>query len=160
MLNYLSGVAFPDRSVALTLRFAVVWVIVWCLSGCQQSADEQSLRAALDRMEAAGEAREVNGFMAQVAEDFSGQAGGMDALALRRFLIGIQLRTRSISVTRTSTTLSLQGDRAKVELAMVVTDSSGLLPSQGQYVRAQTNWRFEQGQWWLSSAQWQEGLAP
>ena len=160
MLNYLSGAAFPQLRAALTLRLAILCVVFGGLCGCQPSANEQSLRAAIDQLEAAGEAREVNAFMAQIAEDFSGQAGAMDALALRRFLIGIQLRTRSIAVTRTSTNITLQGERAKVELAMVVTDSNGLLPSQGQYVRAQTLWRFEQGQWRLSTAQWQEGLAP
>jgi hypothetical protein len=129
------------------------------LGGCaKKTPTEQLLRDTIDKMQAAGEARDISGVMEFVADDFSGQSGAMDRRALSVFLTGIRMRTENIGVTRAKTNVTMQGERASVEIGMLVTDGGKLLPAAGQVVSAQTTWRFVSGEWELANAQWTEGF--
>ena len=143
------------RSFSIHLRHAALFfALLFTLYGCAKTPNEQLLREAIDAMQAAGEARDVGAFMAFVSDDFSGQNASMDRRALAAYILGIRMRTENIGVTRTKTAITMDGARAKVELALLVTDGGKLLPAQGQFVSAQTQWRFSGGAWQLASANW------
>ena len=127
------------------------------LCACSKAPSEELLLATINEMQTMGEARDANGMMAHIAEDFSGQSGSMDRNQLRGYLLGIALRTQNIGVTRTKTEVSIEGSRAKVQIHMLVTDGGRILPSTGQLVQATTQWRFVDGNWQLASAVWNEG---
>ena len=143
------------RSFSIHLRHAALFfALLFTLFGCTKTPNEQLLREAIDAMQAAGEARDVGAFMAFVSDDFSGQNASMDRSALAAYILGIRMRTENIGVTRTKTTITMDGARAKVEFALLVTDGGKILPAQGQFVTAQTQWRFSGGAWQLASANW------
>ncbi len=139
-------------------RIYIFLVLVFVLCACAKTPNEQLLRETIDAMQAAGEARDGSAFMAFVSDDFSGQNASMDRRALAAYMLGIRMRTENIGVTRTKTTITMQGERAKVELALLVTDGGKILPAQGQFVSAQTQWRFSGGAWQLASANWTNTL--
>ena len=135
-------------------RVLLFFALSLTLFGCAKTPNEKLLREAIDAMQAAGEARDVGGFMAFVSDDFSGQNASMDRRALALYMLGIRTRTENIGVTRTKTSITMQGERAKVEFSLLVTDGGKILPAQGQLVSAQTQWRFSGGAWQLASANW------
>ena len=135
-------------------RALVLFAMAVTLFACAKTPNEQLLRETIDAMQAAGEARDVGAFMAFISDDFSGQNASMDRSALAAYMLGIRMRTENIGVTRTKTSITMQGERAKVELALLVTDGGKLLPAQGQFVSAQTQWRFSNGAWQLANATW------
>lgn len=137
----------------ILVLFAALW-----LTGCSRSPSEALLRETIDAMHKAGEERDVGGLMEHVAEDFGGQSASMDRRALSAFLLAVRMRTEKISITRTQTQIVMRDASAEAEISFIVTDGRGLLPTQGQLVRAQTKWRFESGAWMLTSANWNEGL--
>ncbi len=143
------------RSFAIHLtRALLAFALIFTLYACAKTPNEQLLREAIDAMQAAGEARDIGAFMAFVSDDFSGQNAGMDRRALSLYMLGIRTRTENIGVTRTKTNITMQGERAKVDFALLVTDGGKILPTQGQLVSAQTQWRFSSGAWQLASANW------
>jgi len=143
------------RSFSIHSRRALLFfTLVVTLFACAKAPNEQLLREAIDAMQAAGEARDVGAFMGFVSDDFSGQSASMDRRALAVYMLGIRSRTENIGVTRTKTSITMQGERAKVELSLLVTDGGKILPAQGQLLFRQTQWRFSGGAWQLASANW------
>ena len=139
-------------------RALLFLVLILSLFACAKTPNERLLRETLDAMQAAGEKRDVGAFMDFVSDDFSGQNASMDRRALTAFMLGIRMRTENIGVTRTKTSITMQGERAKVEFALIVTDGGKILPAQGQFVSAQTQWRFSGGAWQLVSANWSDAF--
>ncbi len=141
-----------------SLRLPLFIALILTLFACAKTPNEQLLRETIDAMQAAGEARDVGAFMGFVSDDFSGQNASMDRRALAVYMLGIRSRTENIGVTRTKTSITMQGERAKVEFALIVTDDRKVLPAQGQLVSAQTQWRFSGGAWQLASANWSDAF--
>ncbi len=139
-------------------RGPIFLALVLALCACAKTPNEQLLRETIDAMQAAGEARDVGAFMEFVSDDFSGQNASMDRRALAAYMLGIRMRTENIGVTRTKTNITMDGERAKVEFALLVTDGGKMLPAQGQFVSAQTQWRFSGGAWQLANATWTNAL--
>ena len=139
-------------------RVLLFLALVLTLFACAKTPSEQLLRESIDAMQAAGEARDIGALMAFVSDDFSGQNASMDRRALAVYMLGIRTRTENIGVTRTKTSITMQGERAKVEFALLVTDGGKILPAQGQFVSAQTQWRFSGGKWQLASANWSDAF--
>jgi hypothetical protein len=132
---------------------------ILALSACSREPDEQLLRETIDQMQKAGESRDIGGVLDHVADDFAGQSASMTRDQLRAYLLAIRMRTTQIGVTRTGLDITLNGTQAKAEISFLVTDGGQILPNTGQYVRAQTSWRFTDGAWMLTNSDWTEGLS-
>ena len=130
-------------------------VLHLALIGCSKSPTETLLRETIDNMQAAGEARKLDGVIAHVSERFSGQDNSLTRDDLKRYLLGVIMRTQDLGVTRTSTKIEMKGELAIATLGLLVTDGSGLLPSNGQLLNARTIWRFEDNRWQLIEANWE-----
>lgn len=125
------------------------------LCGCTRRPDEAALRATLDAMQAAAEARDSAGVLAHVDPDFAGTREVGDRAALRRYLIGFFLAHPRISITRPGTELLLKGDYAEVRVRFLVTGSGGRWIGEGRWVEADRVWRFRDGRWQLLNARWE-----
>lgn len=142
-----------DKAFAAVARVLLVGLLVW-LSGCTRSPDEAALRAALDAMAAAVEARDAGDFMEGVADDFTGDHG-MDRGQLQSMLRLHILRNARIGVTVLSTDVQLQGDRATVVQRVVLTGGQGsLLPERARPYRIESGWRWNDGRWQVYAARW------
>ncbi|MBB5769341.1 ketosteroid isomerase-like protein [Xanthomonas arboricola] len=125
------------------------------LVGCTRAAPEQRLRATLETMHQAIEARDIGEAMAPVAEDFVGDQG-LDAAGLRRLMQVQMLGNRRIGVTLGPVDVQLHDDTARVRFTALLTGGSGRwLPEQAQTYQVTTGWRLQDGDWQLYHAQWE-----
>ncbi|NIK41413.1 ketosteroid isomerase-like protein [Xanthomonas arboricola] len=120
-----------------------------------RAAPEQRLRATLETMHQAIEARDIGEAMAPVAEDFVGEQG-LDAAGLRRLMQVQMLGNRRIGVTLGPVDVQLHDDTARVRFTALLTGGSGRwLPEQAQTYQVTTGWRLQDGDWQLYHAQWE-----
>ena len=148
------ALAWSDRRSAAWL-IALFFALLLALQGCAKSPTEALLRETIDAMQAAGESRKLDGVMENVSARFNGQNSSLSRDELKRYLLGVVMRTQDLGITRTSTTVEMKGELAIVTLGLLVTDGSGLLPSNGQHLKARTIWRFEENRWQLLEANWE-----
>lgn len=111
------------------------------------------MRETIAAMEAAAEARDSEGLVEHLAEDFGGPEG-MDRDRFRRYLALIWLRNRDVGVTLGPLDVELLGDRAKVSFTAAARGGEGLLPDRAEVYQVETGWRLENGDWKLISADW------
>lgn len=144
-----------QSSIQAWWRVGLVAILVVALSGCTRAAPEQRLRATLEAMHQAIEAREIGEAMAPVAEDFVGEQG-LDAAGLRRLMQLQMLGNRRIGVTLGPVDVQLRDDTARVRFTALLTGGSGRwLPEQAQTYQVTTGWRLQDGDWQLIHAQWE-----
>ena len=124
-------------------------------AGCAKDDPEQQVRAQLQGLQAAIDARDAGDVHALLAEDFVGNEG-MDRRAARQLAAGTFLRYRDVGARFGPVTVELRGRRdATARFTVLATGGSGgLLPQDGQVFQVQTGWRLVDGEWKLLSAQW------
>lgn len=147
-----------QRMLRLATRstcFGLLLLAAMLLSGCTRSPSEEALRATMDAMHDAGQNRAVGDFMEHVAEDFVGNRGEFDRRQLELLLRAVAMRHQTIGVTRAAVSIEITGDRAVVQMQLLVTGGSGgMLPDSGQLFDTESAWRFADGEWQLGSATW------
>ncbi|PPT56257.1 hypothetical protein XarbCFBP8138_08730 [Xanthomonas arboricola] len=144
-----------QSSIQARWQVGLVAILVVALSGCTRAAPEQRLRATLEAMHQAIEARQIGAAMAPVAEDFVGEQG-LDAAGLRRLMQLQMLGNRRIGVTLGPVEVQLRDDTARVRFTALLTGGSGRwLPEQAQTYQVTTGWRLQDGDWQLIHAQWE-----
>ncbi|MEA9752374.1 nuclear transport factor 2 family protein [Xanthomonas campestris pv. raphani] len=124
------------RSSILRWHVGMAALCVLLLAGCA----EQRLRATVEQMRAAIEARDVREAMAPVAEDFVGEHG-MDAAGARRLLQLQLLGHQTIGVTVGPVDVQMQGSTATVRFSVLLTGGGRWLPDQAQHYQVTTGWR-------------------
>ena len=136
-------------------RLAVAFTLasILMLSGCKAPADEAALRARIDAMQSAVEARDAEALLDPVDEAFGGPQG-MDRDGLRRYAALMFLRQRRVGVVLGPVEVEVRGDRAAARFDALVTGAEGLLPGSAEARHVDTVWRLEDGEWVLVSADW------
>jgi hypothetical protein len=137
---------------------------VFSLAACHRTPAEQAIRDTVAAMQKAGEAHDVDGVIAPIADDFVGSGddvGGeiLDRKSFRRYLTLVQMREGgAIHATIGPITIEMQGtNRATATFTAVFTGGAGLLPDDGQIEHVRTGWRLDGSTWELISAEWKEG---
>ena len=116
--------AWPLVAAALLLAAAL-------LPACKHTPPEQALRETIAKMQAAGEARDMDALFDPIAEDFAG-AQGMDRKEFRRYMTLMAMRQKSVGVTLGPVEVKLFGDRATAKFTAAITGGPGFLPNQAQ----------------------------
>jgi hypothetical protein len=131
-------------------------ILVLQLSGCSTEDAEARIRATIAEMEQLAEAGNVSDFMDYVADDFSGDRGGVDRNALSNLLrIQIMKHTR-VSANVLSQDYELFEGRAVVKMTVLLTGGPrSWLPDSGRVYQFDTSWRESGGDWLLLAADWQ-----
>jgi ketosteroid isomerase-like protein len=128
------------------------------LAGCSKhTPPEQALRDTIAKMQAAGEARDVDALFAPIADDFAGE-GGMDRRQFHAYVALMTMRNQNIGVTLGPIEVKLFGDRATATFTAAVRGGPGFLPDQAQVYAVETGWRRDGEDWKLISASWKPQL--
>jgi len=138
-------------------RLANYLVIVLFLAACDGTPDEEQIAQRIDAMQAAVEAKNFTAIRDYLHDDFVANRR-MDAGEVRRLLQVYSMRHRTIGVTiidRETTMDRAFYDRAESTLSVVITGSSGLLPSDGSIRTVKLAWTKESGEWLVTRADWQ-----
>lgn len=152
------AVAAALGRAGLRPRWGVFGALVLLLCACASPPEEERLRTAIDRMQAAMKERRPAEFMSGVTVDFIGN-DGFDRAALHNLLRAQLLRNAAVGATRGPTQVKLQGDRATVNFDVVLTGGAGgLLPERAQSYAITSGWRMEDGEWRVFFAEWKPAL--
>lgn len=130
-------------------------VLAGVLTGCGSAAPEQAVRAQLQVLQQAIDARDAGTVEDLLADDFVGN-DGMDRRAAKQLAAGVFLRYRAVGAKLGPVDIELRGDDAAVARFNVLATggSGGLLPDSGQVYRVETGWRRIGGEWKLLNASW------
>jgi hypothetical protein len=142
-------VTAPMRGLAV---LALLWAVLG-LAACIRPPDEAALRERIGGMQAAIEARDTDGLLDAVDEEFGGP-GGMDRDGLRRYATLMLLRQQNVGVTLGPVEVELHGDRAAARFDALVSGSNRFIPEGIEARRVETVWRRQGGDWLLVSADW------
>ena len=125
------------------------------VSACSRSDPEQAVRAQVDALQQAIDARDAGAVEDLLAEDFIGNEG-MDRRGAKQLAAGVFLRHREIGARLGPVTVEPRGEREAIARFSVLATggSGGLLPEQGQVYQVQTGWRLQDGDWKLLNASW------
>ena len=127
------------------------------LAGCgAEPSVEQQVIASLEQMEQSAEEGRHLDFMGFVADDFSGQYGGMDRREFHRFMIFQMNENRRLHAQLFPIHVKETGEgMALAQFNILVTGGGGLLPDRGQLFEVETAWVRDDGDWLLSQADWE-----
>lgn len=140
---------------AKTLVGAALCALALTLAGCSREGPEERIRAAIAQMEVAIESREPGGFLAHVADDFSGAGGAFDRSALRGYLATLLVGNQLVEVTLGPVSITLHGEeRATVEVDALVIGGARL-PERGEHLAITSGWRLDDGEWKVYVASWE-----
>jgi len=145
------------------MRLALVAALsVFLLAACSKKLSvEQQVIANLRAMETAAEQGEHFDFMEYVAESFTAQYASMDRRGFHRFMIfQINQNRRLYAQFFPIRVQEISATQASAGFNLLVTGGAGLLPETGQLFEVKTTWQLEDGEWLLSSADWEIAQLP
>ena len=136
--------------------FLLAILLIAAFSACSPPLTvSQQVIAAIREMETRIENGERRPFMNNVSDDFSGQNGQLNRQELQRLVIyqlnrhqRLHAQLFPISVVETSE------ETASAKFRALITGGPGWIPDQGQLYDFETLWRYEGGEWQLTSANW------
>jgi hypothetical protein len=128
------------------------------MCGCGRNPSEQALLDAIGSLQQSIENRDAGALEDRLAEDFVG-SGGLDRAAARRVAAVNWLRHDRIGVTLGPLESQVRDKHATVRFTAALTGGSGrLLPDAAQVYDVETGWRFDDGEWRVTSATWRPRL--
>ena len=125
------------------------------LAACARPSVETAVRAQVQALQTAIDARDAGAVQDLLADDFVGN-DGLDRRGARQLAAGVFLRFRDVRARIGPVQVEARGpDEAIARFTVLATGGSGgLLPEQGQLYRVDTGWRRVDGEWRLLSASW------
>jgi hypothetical protein len=140
-------------------RAVLLFVAALTFAACARTPDDQRIRANIEDMKQAAEARSPRQFLDHVAADFSGNDGAVDRDNLGNLLRAIVLRNENVGVTLGPIDVDVQGNRATATLIATLTGGNGgLIPSRGAIYSIKSGWRRDGKDWICFAATWDEKL--
>ena len=145
-----------------TLRtLGICWalLVVAGLAACNRTSPEQAVRAQVDAMQVAIDARDAGAIDDLLADDFIGNQG-MDRRGVRQLAAAVFLRNRDVSAKVGPVSVELRGETDAIARFSVLATggSGGFLPENGQLYQVETGWRAVDGEWKLLTANWTPNL--
>ena len=139
-------------------RLACIGLLL-VVSACSRSDPEQAVRAQVEALQQAIDARDAGAVEDLLAEDFIGNEG-MDRRGARQLAAGVFLRHREVAARIGLVEVELRGqDDAVARFQVLATGGSGgVLPERGQAYQVETGWRLIDGEWKLRNASWKPAL--
>jgi len=135
---------------------AITALVIVAVSSCSRPMTiEQQVISVIREMEALIENGERRQFISHVAEDFNGQNGELNRQQLQGLVIYQLNRHQRLHAQLFPINVDANGEEAaSATFKALITGGPGWLPKEGQLYQFDTRWRYEDGEWKLSSASW------
>lgn len=142
------------------LQATLLLLALGVLGACQRAPAEQQIRSSIDAAATAARTNDVQGVLAVVTDDFTGNAGDFDRQGLHRLLAVRALRQDRTGVLVGPLNFTRQGNRIIATFNLVLTGgrSGDLLPEQSAIYVMHTAWRRDGSHWRCYSATWSRKL--
>ena len=142
-------------------RFLATVAIIAMLQlvACAKDDPEQAVRAQVNAMQIAIDARNAGAVEDLLAQDFVGNEG-MDRRAIRQLAAAVFLRHREVAAKVGPVSVELRGSTDAVARFSVIASggSGGFLPESGQVYQVESGWQLIDGEWKLLNASWTPNL--
>lgn len=136
--------------------FAIIVLVSLLAAGCDQAPDQEQIEQKLDAMQEAVELKEFSAIKKHLHASFTAN-DRLDAAEVKRLLQVHSLRHTNIGVSVLASETAMNPthpDRATTTASVVVTGSSGLLPSDGSVRKVTLEWVKQSGDWLVIRARW------
>lgn len=140
----------------LNYRFAFIAIVALMLAACGGTSDEEKIAQAIATMKEAVESKSFTGIEKHLSNDFVANER-LDKTEVERLLRMYSLRHKQIGATIIGSKTTMDAtflDRAETTLSVVVTGSSGRLPSDGSVRTVKLQWVKLSGDWQVRRATW------
>lgn len=134
----------------------VAVLLIAAFSACSPPLTvSQQVIAAIREMETRIEDGERRQFIKHVSEDFSGQNGQLNRQQLMGLVIYQLNRHQRLHAQLFPISVNETGEQtASANFRALITGGPGWIPDQGQLYDFETLWRYQGGEWKLTSANW------
>lgn len=141
------------RKTFTALVFALA--LAGLVSCSEELTVEQQVIITIREMEEKVEAGERRPFMGYLSPDFTAQGGSMNREQVRALFIYQLNRHERLHAQLFPIIVSETGEnRAAATFRALVTGGPGWFPESGQVFDFETTWKREEGEWLLTSANW------
>ena len=138
-------------------RLAMALFIALFLVACDKTPDEDQIAQNIDAMKEAVERKEFTAIKDHLHDSFIAN-GRLNTRDVNRLLqmYGMQHKNIGATIMSSKTTMDpVFPDRADTTLSVVLTGSSGRLPSDGSVRTVTLEWIKDSGDWLVRKANWQ-----
>lgn len=137
----------------------MLWLLIsFCLSACDETPDEAQIALNISAMQAAIESRNFTGIKDYLHADFLANER-LSAREVNQLLRLYSAQHAKLGVTILQSRTAMDPaftDRAETTLSVVVTGSSGRLPSDGSVRSVKIAWIKVSGDWLVIKADWEQ----
>jgi hypothetical protein len=139
--------------------FPLAIIALIAMHGCSRTTDEAAIRAALDDMMAAVEAKQPKRLIEYVAPTFQGP-DALDRDGVRGIMAYQFVRNGNIKVFLTAVRITVNGQGATTRFNATLAGatnigSGGLMPERLQHYEVELEWWKDKQQWSVVRANWQ-----
>ena len=139
-------------------RLAACLFVMLYLLACSKTPDEEIIAQHIATMQEAVEAKDFSAIKNHLHDSFIANKR-LDAREVNQLLRMYSMQHRDISVTIVNSKTTMDptfADRAETIMSVVVTGSSGGLPSDGSVRTVKLAWIKQSGDWRVIRAQWEQ----
>jgi hypothetical protein len=137
--------------------WAILCLAALLLAACARTTDEEQIAQNIAAIAEAVETKQFSAVQAHLHDSFRANEQ-MDARQVKQLLAmyGMQHKSLGVTVVSSKTTLdAVFPDRARTMMSIIVTGSSGRLPSDGSVRAVDIQWIKDSGDWLVRTATWQ-----
>lgn len=150
-------------------RLLALWLIcLFTLSACSKPPAEQQIRENTEKIQAAIENKKADKVLAYLADQFqayesTGKSGNrhldyyLDKHQLKKVMLLQFLRHKNIRVSFSAISVELDPvytDQAAMRTTAIITGASGWLPDDGRIYPLVSQWRYIEGDWYMTELEW------
>ncbi len=143
-------------------------ICLWAVFACSTPPAEQQIRENTKKIQVAIENKKADKVLAQLAEQFEAyEASGksvnrnpdyyLDKHQLKKLMLLQFLRHKNIRVNLSAINIELDPiytDRASMKTTAIITGATGWLPDDGRIYPLVSQWRYIDGDWYMTELAW------
>lgn len=141
------------------MRLSVILILAaLLLVGCAKNSDEEQIAETITAITEAVESKKFTAIQVHLHDSFRAN-DQMDAKQVKQLLAmyGLQHKRLGVTIAGSNTTMDpVYPDRATTVMSVVVTGSSGRLPSDGSVRTVEVEWIKDSGDWLVRKAKWRD----
>lgn len=137
---------------------AILIAATLLLVACGKTTDEEQIAANIAAITEAVESKKFSAIQDYLDEGFRANEE-MDGQQVKQLLMMYSLQHKSLGVTVVTSNTTMDAvfpDRAQTTMSVIVTGSSGGLPSDGSMRPVSVEWVKNSGDWVIRKAKWQD----
>jgi hypothetical protein len=141
-----------------TLLATLLLMSLAVLAACHRTPDDEQIRKAIAAAAASAEKGSSTATVADLSDDFDGNAGQIGKRDLANLVRVFALRGEKVHALLGPVSVEARGERMVATFTVTLTAGSGVLPDNAGAYRVETGWRKDGNAWHCITATWTRAL--